>query len=68
MHVIYISLKALPPVCKLALDESRAANIAQGEAVRYICHETFIEGCTQSCKQVAVFQVFYYILHLLKCH
>ena len=43
----YVLLKALLPVCMkyTARDESRVANIAQGEAECYICHETLIKSC-----------------------
>ena len=42
MHILYVLLKALPPVCMkyMAQGESHVANIAQGEAECYICHET----------------------------
>ena len=50
-----------------AQDESRVANIAQGEAECYICHRTVIslqELYTYfHTNKVAVFQVFYCILH-----
>ena len=57
--VLYVLLKALPPVCMkyTARGESRVANIAQGEAERYIeakryiCHETLIKSCILSYKQ-----------------
>ena len=57
MHIIcrcmYVLLKALPPVCMkyTARDESRVANIAQGEAECYICHKTLIKSCILSYKQ-----------------
>ena len=34
-----------------ARDESRVANIAQGEAECYICHKTLIKSCILSYKQ-----------------
>ena len=34
-----------------ARDESRVANIAQGEAKCYICHKTLIKSCILSYKQ-----------------
>ena len=47
MHILYVLLKALPPVCikYMAQGESHVANIAQGEAKCYICHETLIKSC-----------------------
>ena len=36
-----------------ARDDSRVLNIAQGEAVHYICHETLIKSCILSYKQSA---------------
>ena len=38
------------------------ANIAQGKAECYICHETLTKCYT---KEAAVLEVVYYILHLL---
>ena len=51
--VIYVILKALPPVCMkyTARGESRMANIARGEAECYICHETFTKSCILSYKR-----------------
>ena len=45
--MLYVLLKALPPVCMkyTARDESRVANIARGEAKCYIYHETLIKSC-----------------------
>ena len=45
--MLYVLLEALPPVCMkyTARDESRMANIAQGKAECYICHETHIKSC-----------------------
>ena len=57
MHtIIYVLLKALPPVCMkyTAQGESRVANIVQGEAECYICHETFTKGCIFHTNEVAV--------------
>ena len=57
----------LLPVCikYTAQDDSRVANIARGEAK---CgHKTLSKSCIISTNEVAVFQVFYCILHLLKC-
>ena len=34
-----------------AQDESQVANIAQGEAECYICHETLIKSCILTYKQ-----------------
>ena len=55
MHntIPYVLLKALPPVCMkyTARDESQVANIAQGEAECYICHEILIKRCILSYKQ-----------------
>ena len=50
---MYALLKALPPVCMkyTARGESRVANIAQGKAKCYICHETLTKGCVLSYKQ-----------------
>ena len=49
----YVLLKALLLVCMkcTARDESRVANIAQGEAEWYICHNTLIKSCILSYKQ-----------------
>ena len=54
---MFVLLKALPPVCMkyTARDESRVANIARGEAERYICHETLIKSCIFYTNKVAVF-------------
>ena len=43
----YVLLKALPPVYMkyTARGESRVANIAQGKAECYICHETLTKSC-----------------------
>ena len=43
---IYVLLKALLPVCMVytARGESQVANIAQGEAKCYICHETLTKS------------------------
>ena len=51
--VLYVLLKALPPVCMkyTARDESQVANIARGEAECYICHKTLIKSCILSYKQ-----------------
>ena len=53
LSMIYVLLKALPPVCMkyTALDESRVANIARGEAECYICHKTLIKSCILSYKR-----------------
>ena len=53
LRVLYILLKALPPVCMkyTAQDESRVANIARGEAECYICHKTLIKSCILSYKR-----------------
>ena len=64
LAIIYVLLKALPPVCMkyTARDESRVANIARGEASCYICHKTLIKSCILSYKQsgsVKCFIVFY---------
>jgi len=57
MLVLYLLLKALPPVCMkyTALDESRMANIARGKAKCYICHETLIKAVYFHTNEVAVF-------------
>ena len=49
-------LKALPPVCMVytAQDESQVANIAQGKAECYICHETLTKNCIYHINEVAV--------------
>ena len=54
---LYVLLKALPPVCMkyTARDESRVANIAQGEAECYIRHETLIKSCIFYTNEAAVF-------------
>ena len=46
-------LKALPPVCikYTARGESRVANIAQGKAEHYTCHETLAISYILSYKQ-----------------
>ena len=51
--LLYVLLKALPPVCMkyTARGESRVANIAQGEAECYICHETLTKSCILSYKR-----------------
>ena len=67
IFILYVLLKALPPVCMkyTARDESRVANIARGEAECYICHKTLIKSCIYfHTNEVAVFSVFYCILHL----
>ena len=50
---IYVILKALPQVCMeyTAQSECRVANIAQGKAECYICHN---ECCIFHTKEVAV--------------
>ena len=52
-EVLYVLLKALPPVCMnyTARDESQVANIAQGKAECYICHKTLIKSCILSYKR-----------------
>ena len=49
---MYYVLKALPPVCMkyTARSESRVVNITQGQADRYICHETLTKNCILSYK------------------
>ena len=67
--VLYVLLKALPPVCMkyTARDESRVANIARGEAECYICHKTLIKSCILSYKRSgSVLSVLLYFT-LLKC-
>ena len=46
MH-LYVLLNALLPACMkyTARGESQVANIAQGEAECYICHETLTKNC-----------------------
>ena len=44
-QLLYVLLKYT------AQDESRVANIAQGEAECYICHKTLIKSCILSYKQ-----------------
>ena len=53
MYCKYYLIKALPPVCMkyTAQDESQVANIARGEAERYICHKTLIKSYILSYKQ-----------------
>ena len=57
--MLYVLLKALPPVCMkyTGRDESRVANIAQGkgEAEYYICHKTLIKAAYFHTNEVAVF-------------
>ena len=52
----YVLLKALPPVCMkyTARGESRVANIVQGEAECYICHETLTKSCIFHTNEAAV--------------
>ena len=53
-----------------AQDESRVANIAQGEAECYICHKTLIKSCILSYKQsgsvlsILLYFALTYITHL----
>ena len=49
----YVLLQALLLVCMkyTVQDESQLANIAQGEAECYICHETLIKSCILSYKR-----------------
>ena len=73
--VVYVLFKTLPPVCMkyTAQDESRVANIAlvfgvaniaRGEAECYICHKTLSSRAVYfHTNKVAVFEVFYCILH-----
>ena len=51
--MIYVSLLALPLICikYTAQGESQVANIAQGKAKCYICHETLTKSCILSYKQ-----------------
>ena len=51
--MLYVLLEALPPVCMkyTAQGESGVANIAEGEAECYICHEILTKSCILSYKQ-----------------
>ena len=53
---LYVLLKALPPqfMKYTARGESRVANIAQGEAECYICHETLTSSCIFHTNEAAV--------------
>ena len=60
-------LKVLPPVCMkyTARGESRVANIAQGKAKCYICHETLTKSCILSYKlSGCALSVLLYFKHL----
>ena len=60
---VHILLTALLPICMkyTARGESRVANIVQGEAECYICHETHTKSCIFHTKEAAVLYVFYCI-------
>ena len=50
-----------------ARGESQVANIAQGEAKCYICHETLTKSCILSYKQSGSALSVYCILNLRMC-
>ena len=52
LSVLYVLLKALPPVCMVytARGESQVANIAEC----YICHETLTKSCIYHTNEAAV--------------
>jgi len=53
---LYVLLKVLLPVCikYTTRGESQVANIAQGEAECYICHETLTKSCIFHTNKAAV--------------
>ena len=63
----YVLLKALLSVCMkyTVQGESRVANISQGKAECYICHETLNKSCILSYKQSssALSVLLYFILN-----
>ena len=65
-NYLLASYYALSPVCMkyTVQGESRVANIAQGEAWCYICHETLIKSCILSYKRSggALSVLLYFIL------
>ena len=57
---LYVLLKAVLPVSMkyIAQGESQVANIVQGEAGCYICHETITKSCTFPTKEAQCFKFF----------